>query len=60
MSDSRRLAAVGRLVDRLVQPGNDDPLVALFERTSREAGASDMTDEEIEAELAAYNAERRV
>lgn len=60
LSDSRRLAAIGRLVDRLVQPGNDDPLVALFERTSSEARASDMTDEEIEAELAAYNSERRV
>lgn len=60
LNDSRRLAAIGRLVDRLVQPGSDDPLIALFERTSSEAQASDMSDEEIEAELAAYNAERRV
>ena len=60
LNDSRRLAAIGRLVDRLVRPGNDDPLIALFERTSREARASNVPDEEIEAELAAYNAERRV
>ena len=60
LNDSRRLAAIGRLVDRLVQPGNDDPLIALFERTSREARASNVPDEEIEAELAAYNTERRV
>ena len=60
LNDSRRLAAIGRLVDRLVQPGNDDPLIALFERTLSEARDSNMPDEEIEAELAAYNAERRV
>ena len=60
LTDNRRLAAVGRLVDRLVQPGGDDPLIALFERTSSEARISDISDEEIQAELAAYNAERRV
>ena len=60
LTDNRRLAAIGRLVDRLVQPGSDDPLVALFERTSSEARNFDISDEEIQAELAAYNAERRV
>ncbi len=60
LNDSRRLAAIGRLADRLVQPGNDDPLIALFELTSSEARTSDISDEEVEAELAAYNAERRV
>ena len=59
LADSRRREAVGRLVDRLVRPGADDPLVALFERTAAEAGAAGLTEGEIEAELAAYNAERR-
>ena len=57
--DARRLEAVGRLIDRLVRPGADDPLIALFERTAAEAQRSDLTDDEIDAELAVYNTERR-
>jgi hypothetical protein len=37
LSDARRLEAVGRLIDRLVRPGANDPLIALLERTSAEA-----------------------
>lgn len=59
LSDARRREAVGRLVDRLVRPGADDPLIALFERTAQEAREAGLTEAEIEAELAAYNAERR-
>jgi hypothetical protein len=59
LSDARRLEAVGRLVDRLVRPGDDDPLIALFERTVAEARQAGLTDEDINAELAAYNAEQR-
>jgi hypothetical protein len=59
LSDARRREAVGRLVDRLVRPGADDPLIALFERTAAEAREAGLTEAEIEAELAAYNAERR-
>ena len=59
LSDARRREAVGRLVDRLVRPGADDPLIALFERTAAEAQETGLTEAEIEAELAAYNAERR-
>ena len=59
LSDARRLEAVGRLIDRLVRPGADDPLVALLERTAAEARDAGLTAAEIEAELAAYNAERR-
>ena len=59
LSDARRLEAVGRLVDRLVRPGADDPLVALFESTAGKAQEAGLTEAEIEAELAAYNAERR-
>ena len=56
LSDARRLEAVGRLVDRLVRAGPDDPLATLFERTAAEA---ELTETEIDAELAAYNAEGR-
>ena len=59
LSDARRRKAVGRLVDRLVRPGADDPLTALFERTAAEAHDAGLTAAEIEAELAAYNAERQ-
>jgi hypothetical protein len=59
LSDERRLAAIGRLIDRLVRPGADDPLLALLEKTALEAQSADLTAEEIDAELAAYNAERR-
>ena len=60
LSDARRLEADGRLIDRLVRPGADDPLIALFERTAAEAREAGLTEDEIDAELAAYNAERRV
>jgi hypothetical protein len=59
LADDRRLAAVGRLVDRLVRPGADDPLIALFERTAEAARRAGLTEAEIDAELAAYNAENR-
>ena len=59
LSDVRRREAVGRLIDRLVRPGADDPLITLFERTAAEAQAAGLTEADIEAELAAYNAERR-
>lgn len=59
LADLRRREAVGHLVDRLVRPGVDDPLVALFERISGEARDAGLTGAEIEAELATYNAERR-
>ena len=59
LSDERRREAVGRLVDRLVRPGADDPLIALFERTAAEAQEAGLNEAEIEAELAYYNAERR-
>ena len=59
LADARRREAVGRLVDRLVRPGTNDPLVALFERTAAEAGQAGLTAREIDAELASYSAERR-
>lgn len=59
LSDTRRRETVGRLVDRIVRPDVDDPLVALFERTAAEAREAGLTEAEIEAELATYNAECR-
>lgn len=59
MSDSRRLAAVGRLIDRLVRPGADDPFNAVLLRTAEEARAAGLTEDALAAELAEYNAERR-
>ncbi len=61
LSDTRNLEAAGRFLDRLVSPGSgsEDPLMALFERTAAEAQKAGLTEAELEAELAAYNAERR-
>ena len=60
LSDARRREAVGRLVDRMVRPTrDDDPLAAVLEATARQAREECLTDEQIDAELAAYNAERR-
>lgn len=60
LRDEDRRARVGRLVSqvaRLYQ--GPDPLAAVLERTAAAAQAAGLTDAEIEAELAAYNAERR-
>jgi hypothetical protein len=60
LTDAHRRAAVGRLIDRIVRPTRShDPLNAILEATSNEAHAAGLTDMEIDAELAAYNAERR-
>jgi hypothetical protein len=59
LTDSRRLRAIGRLIDRMVRPGADDPLAALLEATAAEARAGGLSQADIEAELDAYNAERR-
>jgi hypothetical protein len=55
LTDSRRPAAVGRLVDRLVRPGADGPLIALLEQIAAETQAAGLTEAEIKAELTAYN-----
>jgi hypothetical protein len=59
LADDHRRAAVGRLIDRLMLRGTEDPLAALLEATSAQARDAGLTDEEIDEELAAYNAERR-
>ena len=58
--DARRREAVGRLVDQMVRPSpGGDPLAALLAVSARQVRESGLTDEDIDAELAAYNAERR-
>ncbi len=60
VGDIRRRRAVSRLIDRMVRPTRqDDPLATILETTARQARRLGLTDVEISAELAAYNAERR-
>jgi hypothetical protein len=60
LADARRREAVGRLVDRMVRPAaGDDPLAALLADAARQGRGAGLTDEEVDAELAAYNGERR-
>ena len=59
LADPRRLAAVSELVKLAVRPtGQDDPLIVLFEETAKDAEAAGLTEADIEAELAAWKAER--
>lgn len=59
LTDPRRREAVGRLVDRLVHPGSDNPLAALLEQTALDARNAGLAEADITVELAAYDAERR-
>lgn len=60
LADATRRDAVGRLIDRIVRPvSGHDPLAALLEDTAQRAGAAGLTDDDIDAELAADKAERR-
>jgi hypothetical protein len=60
LRDARNRAAIGRLVSRVLhpQPG-DDPLVEAIAALKAEVSAAGLTDAEIDADLEAYNAERR-
>ena len=60
MTDARTRAAVGRLVRRVLapQPGPSE-LARAIAAAKAEAHAAGLTDAAIDAELAAYNAERR-
>jgi hypothetical protein len=59
LSDTRKREAVGRIVSRILRPRPDhDPLVEAMERLGADAHAKGLTDEAIDAELAAHKAER--
>jgi hypothetical protein len=61
LDDERRRAVVGRLVSSLLRPSaSDDPLALLIAEVKSEARRDGLTDAEIDAELATYNAENRV
>ena len=56
-----QLAALEALVRSLIQPGIEgaDPLAGVMASMSAEARAAGLSDDDIDAELAVYNSERR-
>jgi hypothetical protein len=60
LGDGRNREAIGRLVSRVLRPGSGPtPLARAIAAMKAEAKTTGLTDAEIDAELAAYNAERR-
>ncbi len=60
LTDARNRAAVGRLVSRVLRPrSGPSALAQAIAELKAEARAAGLTDADIDAELAAYNAERR-
>jgi hypothetical protein len=62
LGDEVRRAKIGKLVSDLLRPSSSskDPLASLIAQIKADARADGLTDKEIDAELADYNAERRV
>ncbi len=59
LADARNRAAVGRLVSRVLRPhAGPSPLAQAIAAIKEDARAAGLTDADIDAELAAYNAER--
>jgi hypothetical protein len=60
LMDARNRAAVGRLVSRVLRrPASQSPLARAIAELQADARAAGLTDADIDAELAACNAERR-
>jgi hypothetical protein len=60
LADARNRAAVGRLVSRVLRPrSGPSALAQAIAELKAEARAAGLADADIDAELAAYNAERR-
>ncbi len=60
LADARNREAVGRLVSRVLRPGSGPtPLARAIADMKADARAASLSDADIDAELAAYNAERR-
>lgn len=60
LADARNREAVGRLVSRVLRGGSGPtPLARAIAEMKRDARAAGLSDADIDAELAAYNAERR-
>ena len=61
LTDARNREAVGRLVSRVLRPrSGPSPLAKAIAELKADARAAGLTDADIDAELAAYNAERWV
>lgn len=62
LQDAARREKVGKLVSDLLRPATPgaDPLRVLIADMKASARREGLTDQEIDAELAAYNAERRL
>ncbi len=59
LADTRNREAVGRLISRVLNPrSGPSPLARAIAELKAEVTAAGLTDAEIDAELAAYNAER--
>jgi hypothetical protein len=60
LADARNREAVGRLVSRVLRPrSGPSPLAQAITELKVAARTAGLTDADIDAELAAYNAERR-
>lgn len=59
LADALTRALAGRLVSRMLEPASVERLFEVMNAISAEARERGLTDEILEAELAAYNAERR-
>ena len=59
LDDPATRARIGRLVSRVLQPAGVERLIAAMDALAAEAERRGLTDEILEEELAAYNAERR-
>ena len=60
LTDPRNREAMGRLVSRVLRPRTGpSPLAQAIAELKAEARTAGLTDADIDAELAAYNAERR-
>lgn len=59
LDDEAKRARIGRLVSRMLRPASVERLFEVMDAISAEAERRGLTDEILDAELAAYNAERR-
>lgn len=59
LDDPARRALAGRMVSRMLEPPSIERLFETLDAVSAEAARRGLTDEILDAELAAYNAERR-
>lgn len=60
LANARNREAIGRLISRVLNPrSGPSPLAQAIAEVKAVARRSGLTDEDIDAELSAYNAERR-